>query len=126
MTEKQLRDLFTAYNERYFGGRLPRYRVVFRVVMPGAEIGACGYTDCKRRTILLYSGIRHDRHIVDEMLLHEMVHAANGPYHGDKFLFELKRLDDAGAPIKAKWTGKERFLQSGRVGAKKKPKKKGA
>lgn len=126
MTEKQLRDLFAEFNRRYFGGRLSRYRVLFGEIIPGADIGACGYCDRKERTILLYRAIRYDRHIVNEILLHEMVHAAKGIYHGDRFFLELKRLDDAGAPVKAKWTGKERLLRHGNVGAKKKPKKKGA
>ena len=56
--------------------------------------------DRKTRTIALCSGVRFDgKRYAEAILLHEMVHAAVGDYHGERFKRECQRLHDAGAPI---------------------------
>lgn len=111
MTKRDLARLFSDFNSRYFGGRLPRYRVCFREVIAGLTNEHFGRHNRNRRTIFLFSGIRYDKHVVAEMLLHEMIHAATGDYHGGRFWRECKRLLDAGAPLRPTWTGRERVLR---------------
>jgi len=99
MTERGLARLFVDYNARYFGGRLPRYRVAFRWGIPGSEHGGEGYHDRKGRTILLCAGMRNRRDEVAATLLHEMAHFTAGGYHGGRFWREIVRLEQAGAPV---------------------------
>jgi len=99
VTERVLAEMFEDFNARYFDGRLPRYRVVFRWGIPGSDVGAEGFHDRKRRMIILCRGMRNSPREVAFMLLHEMVHAAKGGYHGARFWREWFSLRDAGAPI---------------------------
>src|SRR5262245_37856613 len=96
-TERDLAQMFKEFNAEYFGGRLPRYRVLFRWNRPGADGPYEGYHDRKRRQILLCPGMRGTDEIPG-MLLHEMVHAAKGDQHGSRFWREWQRLERAGAP----------------------------
>lgn len=88
---KKLQSLFTEYNRRYFGGRLPRYKVLLtNAVNPDGG-------RCERRKRRIY--INPHKEDVSLLLLHEMVHAAVGRGHGKVFLKELRRLIELGAPL---------------------------
>lgn len=79
-------QVFEDWNQRYFEGRLSEYRIVIRPSLPSN-----GFFDRKRRRIIL-------RNEFDQrVLLHEMAHQVSD-YHGLKFMGELKRLIDLGAP----------------------------
>ncbi len=83
--------LFDELNTRYWGGRLPRYRVIQR-----ADLGCWGLCDNARRTILLAP--HPSREALRLTLLHEMCHIGTGPGygHGPRFLRKLRRLIELG------------------------------
>ena len=83
---KNLQSLFIEYNQRYFGARLPRYKI-----LPTNDRCRCEWH--KRR---IYINPHEDDASVS--LLHEMVHAAVGRGHGKVFLDEVRRLVELGAP----------------------------
>ena len=89
---KDPQSLFAEYNQLYFGGRLPRYKVLLTNVLNPD----CGR--CERRKRRIY--MNPDNDDVSVILLHEMVHAAAGRGHGKKWLDEVKRLVEFGAPLK--------------------------
>src|SRR3989442_4411022 len=88
MTELQL--LFDQYNRQYFGGKLPRYRVMVSKNLP--RDGNC---DNKRRLILINSSDQ------SRTLLHEMCHIGAGG-HGKRVLSKLRRLASLGSTDAAK------------------------
>jgi len=86
--------LFATYNQQYFAGRLPAYRVV--VVSQITSMGEDG--DCNRKL----RRIRLRRDTKDNMiatLLHEMAHAATNEFHGPRWRQEIQHLVAAGAPL---------------------------
>lgn len=84
---KDPQSLFTEYNKRYFGGRLPRYKVL----LPNDR------SRCERDKRRIY--INPQRGDVSVILLHEMVHATVGKGHGKVFLDEIGRIAKLGAPL---------------------------
>src|SRR5712664_3759570 len=84
---KNSQSLFTEYNQRYFGGRLPRYKVLLT--------NDC--SRCERRKRRIY--INPHKEDASVPLLHEMAHAAVGRGHGKVFRDELRRLVEVGAPL---------------------------
>jgi hypothetical protein len=84
---KDPQSLFTEYNQRYFGGRLPRYKVIL----------TSDHSRCERRRRRIY--INPDTGEVSVILLHEMVHAAVGTGHGKVWWDKLKHLVELGAPL---------------------------
>jgi hypothetical protein len=93
---------FDDLNQRYFKGRLPRYRVrlVSAIPQPSGDIGITwGQIDRRRKTITLRRAPAAE---LCENLLHEMAHAATNEWHGPKWLAEMKRLQALGAPINRK------------------------
>src|ERR1035437_2198605 len=84
---KNLQSLFTEYNQLYFGGRLPQYKVLLTK----------DHSHIERRKRKIY--INLDKEDASVPLLHEMVHAAAGLGHGRRWLNELRRLADLGAPL---------------------------
>lgn len=95
----QLGALFDDLNERFFGGRLPRYRVVRSSKLKECVIeGDC---DRERLLIRISPGIEGDE--LRRVLVHEMCHhEAQG--HGPEFLAQLEMLERAGED----WIGEER------------------
>src|SRR5437762_6792559 len=90
----RLRSLFDLYNQQYFAGRLPRYKV--------ALSDRYKHSRCFKGERKIY--INPDGEISDD-LLHEMVHAAIGYGHGKLFLMEVKRLVELGAPLQKDLNG---------------------
>jgi hypothetical protein len=84
---KDLQSLFAEYNQRYFGGRLPRYKVLL----------TNDHSRWEGRKRKIY--INPDQGDVSVILLHEMAHAAVGRGQGKKFLDEVRRLVELGAPL---------------------------
>lgn len=78
-----LTEKYSAFNRRYFLGRLPRYRVVRRAISIG---GRC---DDRRRLIVIRPGIVGTE--LDCLLLHEMCHIGI-PGHRWKFRARLQRV----------------------------------
>jgi len=91
MNGHELRKVFDEFNSKYFEGKLPQYRI--RVKRLGA---ADGRVNRSRR--LIWIGVR-ESHSQQETLLHEMVHGVAGNGHGERFLAELRRLQQIGAPL---------------------------
>jgi hypothetical protein len=71
-------SLFTEDNQRYFGGRLPRYKVLLTNDL----------SRCERRKRRIY--INPDKENVSVILLHEIVHAAVGRGHGKVWRDEVR------------------------------------
>jgi len=100
--------LFDDFNDQYFGGRLPRYRIKVvkrlrvrrKVDKDLNRLGAVGVTDRRGRLIQIRSGQSDEQQI--ETLLHEMVHAVAGNGHGKPFCDELERIKALGAPTNEK------------------------
>jgi hypothetical protein len=98
-----LNGLFDTLNERYWDGRLPRCRVTTRKSL----WPAWGVADKKKRLISIHPSLLEEGQEEKLMctLLHEMCHIAAGPWHGKRFLQELKRL--------GKWGEFDTVLYSG-------------
>lgn len=92
--QKGLQRLFGGFNARYFGGRLPGYRIV--LIEPAQMQGVRAEIDRRERKIR----IRADggRGVVGA-LLHEMGHAASNAWHGPMWLGVMRRLLGKGAPL---------------------------
>jgi hypothetical protein len=80
-------SLFTEYNQRYFVGRLPQYKVLL----------TNDHSRCERRKRKIY--VNPDKEDVSVILLHEMVHAAVGRGHEKIWRDEVRRLVELGAPL---------------------------
>jgi hypothetical protein len=92
---KQLRALFTQFNEQYFGGRLPAYAI--QVARHITSLGEDGKCNRKRRLIKIRHGLSDEQAI--STLLHEMAHAATSGHHSMPWKKEMIRLRQAGAPL---------------------------
>jgi hypothetical protein len=106
-------EMYRTFNNQYFAGRLPEYRVLVvydvwfwetqrcsysPVYSPAAE--ATGFIDFEGRRIL----VRFRPHFkcggsMPGTLLHEMAHAATDGGHGDTWENEMARLKLLGAPV---------------------------
>ena len=95
MTNPEAQAQFHEFNQRYFGGKLPRYRV--RVVDYIPKQREHGHINRKQRLICLLAG--HQDACMIATLLHEMAHAATNDQHADRFMEEMKRLLSVSAPI---------------------------
>jgi len=89
-----LQRAYEDFNDRYFGGKLPRYRVeVVDRVSSARESG-----EVNRRAKL----IRIQRNLLNvmrETLIHEMAHVRTNDFHGPRWKAEVQRLLQLGAPI---------------------------
>jgi len=88
---------FHDFNRRFFGGRLPSYRIVLRTIVPGDG----GFCD-ERKRVLRFSRACVAMLPAEELaalLIHEMAHARVSVWHGKTFQAEMKRLRDLGAPV---------------------------
>jgi hypothetical protein len=92
---KQLRALFFDFNEQYWGGRLPGYRI--RCVDTITRQEASGFCDRQRKLIRINRRLRDADAI--SCLLHEMAHAATTDGHGMRWKAEMIRLREAGTPL---------------------------
>jgi hypothetical protein len=92
---RELRKLFEQFNEQYFGGRLPAYKI--RVVTHMTRLGESGCCVKTRKLIEIVKGLPNKD--ATSCLLHEMAHAATNGHHGMPWRKEMIRLRDAGAPL---------------------------
>lgn len=108
MTRKKAQWLFHYYNHKYFGGKLPKYKVVFaKDLLPRNLIAECNN---RRRIIRIATDIKKLACVVRATLLHEMVHAKQGykdrrgdkVWHGPQFQKEMLKLAKMGA-FKGTW-----------------------
>ena len=86
--------LFEDFNNKYFYGKLPRYRVIVVDCVPDRVHCSHGKHYKKQRLIKLR---RCDEKMMVETLLHEMVHAATGDGHGKRFRDKMEELRGKGA-----------------------------
>lgn len=87
----ELSELFDEFNQQFFGGRKPKYRVVFSNARDfGHFQGKCSQ---KRRLIQLRNGLSGDK--LRQTLLHEMCHIGC-THHGKKFQARLQKLAEQG------------------------------
>jgi SprT-like family len=86
--------LFERFNQKYFGNRMPAYRVA-----QSDSCGSIGVCRKKQRAIHLSAGLRDS--LVRTTLLHEMAHAATSPRHGPVWQKEMRRLIRLLRPPKA-------------------------
>ncbi len=98
VSDTQLRRWFREYNQRYFGGTLPRDTAVYYATVDGAY-GDCDYKSDGRFHIRINPDNTWGRSVRRLTLLHEMVHIAVWPRvtHGPYFEREMMRLASAGA-----------------------------
>ena len=88
MLQPQCQELFDTYNQRFFDGRLPPYRIILSDPYGSGMHGICRK---KQREILLRTNLRDKE--LPLVLLHEMGHAAvpkSG--HGKLWSAEMLRL----------------------------------
>jgi hypothetical protein len=99
-------DMYREFNQRYFEARLPEYsvHVVFDLdefaneppIYDGST--SDGLIRFEERCIYVrYMGWRS----MEEILIHEMAHAATTGDHDQQWLTEMGRLKEAGAPVPA-------------------------
>jgi hypothetical protein len=104
-SSKLLNARFREYNKIYFGGMLPKFKVL-RCSKPknyGHEVA--GYCSPRERRILIRNGLGEKSTL--QTLAHEMIHAKlsesktkrKNEVHGSSFVNELKRLRALGAPL---------------------------
>ncbi len=81
--------LFDRFNKKYWGNRLPRYRVIRRTNIARDYLGLCNN---QTKTILLEKDLAGED--LRLTLLHEMCHIGSGSgyQHGPRFLRKLRRL----------------------------------
>ncbi len=78
-----LQTKFQSFNELYFHGSLPKYRIL---VCSKArkkrfeEAYAAGFCSSKKREIRISSSVITDTKNLETTLLHEMIHAKSGPF----------------------------------------------
>jgi hypothetical protein len=87
-------DLFDEYNAKYFGGRLPRYRVRFVDFSIVNRLGWEGECFPDRRLIQIRKQLPKGTN-TGRVLLHEMCHIGSFG-HGRRFRDRLRRLADQG------------------------------
>jgi hypothetical protein len=98
VTQKQCQAFFETYNQRFFGGRLPAYRIVLTDRGPGFR----GLWCKKEREIHLRMSLQGMD--LRRTLLHEMAHASvRRGGHGKVWLAEMLRLAELGAPTREDW-----------------------
>jgi len=102
----RFQKMFGKFNRKYFDGQLQEYtvRVVYDVnfwVGEPSRDAIDGYFVPEGLRIFLR--LSFDRRAMIRILIHEMVHVAAGPGHGQKFITEMKRLKAMGVPVE-KWS----------------------
>jgi hypothetical protein len=99
MRQQSPSELFEVYNQRFFGGRLPAYRIVLSDRFVTGSNGLCRE---KEREIHLGTGLWGMD--LPRVLLHEMAHAAVARAgHRKQWLAEMLRLAEMGAPTREDW-----------------------
>lgn len=99
VSDEDLQTWFDQFNQQYFSGRLSKWKLVVGDSPDPDVVDVGGSCDSKTKTIYVTERSLHDSREAQGMLLHEMVHARVGGYHGDKFKQELTRLKNLGAPV---------------------------
>jgi hypothetical protein len=98
LPDKRLSQLFQRYNQLYWSGKLPEYRIV-----DAPTLGCLGRCDPRRRTIEIDVQKHKSERELRSTLLHEMCHVAahrNGSRgHDAKFFEQLEQLLRKKAPI---------------------------
>ena len=92
---KDLRRLFGMFNQKYFGGGLPTYRL--RSVRHMTWLGESGRCLRRRRLIEIQRAL--DTETATSCLLHEMAHASTNDCHAAAWKAEMMRLKREGAPL---------------------------
>jgi hypothetical protein len=96
-----LEKSFKLFNEQYFHGTLPQYKIFLGSRCKNFAHLSAGYCSVNDRNIFLRSSVSKNGTL--QTLTHEMVHAKlwwvtkNG--HGKAFVRELKRVRKLGAPL---------------------------
>jgi hypothetical protein len=92
-TSPALSARYRRFNRRYFGGRLPAclVKIAYRDTA----------SQCWREEHVIWIHCRTPKDEVASALLHEMVHLATGPSHGEAFRAELRRLAVLGSKAAA-------------------------
>jgi len=90
---------FDEFNSEYFSMRLPAYtiKVLYDVGDFHPPVESDGIIDRHRKLIRLR--VSESESLMVATLLHEMAHAATNGYHEIKWMSEMARLRDLGAPI---------------------------
>lgn len=91
-TERQCQALFDSYNRRFFGGRLPAYRVLL-----SGRFGTGMHGMCRRKEREIRLGTELRGAELRKRLIHEMAHAAANIGHGKLWKDEMHRLRRLGA-----------------------------
>src|SRR5262245_57451661 len=90
--------LFQRFNQQYFNGRLPEYRIIL------SELGFGCHGECRKKERELYIDASKHGEELTKVLLHEMAHAAvPRKGHGKAWLAEMERLANMGAPTRGDW-----------------------
>jgi hypothetical protein len=98
VTEQQCQELFETYNQKFFGGRLPAYRIV------RSSRYVTGFNaKCRKKEREIHLGTELQGTEFKKCLLHEMAHAATNVGHGQRWLAEMHRLAEMGASTRNDW-----------------------
>jgi hypothetical protein len=100
-----LNEKFGELNRVYFGGGLPRFKVLLCSKPKNFGHNVAGYCLSRKREILIRNGLGERATL--QTLVHEMVHAKlsesntsqENELHGRSFVEELRRLRALGAPL---------------------------
>jgi hypothetical protein len=106
-------ERFDRYNQQYFAGSLPDYRVLVVYDVWYWETQRCGYPRCfppaceavgfidftGRQIFIRFLGLHTCGITMAGSLTHEMAHAATDGEHGANWKTEMARLKSLGAPV---------------------------
>jgi hypothetical protein len=106
-------EMFGTFNNRYFSGRLPDYKILVVYDVRYWAIERCGYprgvpfsaeassfVDLPARQIFIRYLAHYTRgQRMEEALIRQMAHAATDGDHGDAWKAEMKRVTELGAPV---------------------------
>jgi hypothetical protein len=101
VTQQQCQELFDTYNQRYFGGRLPPYRIVLSNLNDDGTCRTDG--ECRKETLEIHLRTGLQVSDVPLVLLHEMAHAASSSGHGKEWEAEMLRLAELAVPTREEW-----------------------
>ena len=106
---RALQALFAEYNVRYFGGRLPRYRISLARRHDRAGLGTRHGGECFPRTKIIFVAPGMPEETQRRVLLHEMCHIGC-LYHGQRWQAKMRRLAELGEPWAAEQAEEYRRL----------------
>ncbi len=99
VSKADLQRWFGQFNQQYFKGRLSNWKLTVGCPPDPDLFDVGGWCYRETKTIYVTEQSLFDEFTAKSTLIHEMAHARVGSFHGKKFMSELTRLRNEGAPV---------------------------